>query len=110
MIVFLDSSHDLDVAEKELGYPVDELFTPLTRRFPKRPNEHFAIDNGAFSKRGFNAAAFEIMLSRHTDRIDLCRFVVVPDVVGSARRTLEAFEHWRHKLLRWKLAFVCQDE
>ena len=109
MIVMLDTSHDLAQAEAELGCPVEELFTPLTRRSPKRPDSFFAIDNGAFSKKGFDAKAFRNLLERHKSRIDLCRFVVVPDVVGSARRTLEVFEHWRHQLPRWKLAFVAQD-
>jgi hypothetical protein len=33
----------------------------------------------------------------------------VPDVVGSARRTLEVFRHWKTKLADWPLAYVCQD-
>lgn len=109
MIVMLDTSHNLDQAESEIGYSVEELFTPLTRRAPKRPQSHFAIDNGAFSKQGFCPRKFRNLIERHKDRISLCRFVVVPDVVFSARRTLEVFEHWRHELPRWKLAFVAQD-
>jgi hypothetical protein len=35
--------------------------------------------------------------------------VSVPDVVGSAKRTLEAFECWCGELANWPLAFVCQD-
>jgi hypothetical protein len=50
-----------------------------------------------------------------------CKFVAVPDVVrlrkdssgvfavGNARRTLEAFEIWRHQLTEWPLALVLQD-
>jgi hypothetical protein len=29
--------------------------------------------------------------------------------VASARRTLEVFIHWKHKLAGWKLALACQD-
>jgi len=35
--------------------------------------------------------------------------VTVPDVVGSARRTLEVFHHWKQRLAGWKLALACQD-
>jgi hypothetical protein len=35
--------------------------------------------------------------------------VAAPDVVGSARRTLECFEYWRDRLCAWPLALVAQD-
>ena len=38
-----------------------------------------------------------------------CRFVALPDVVGSARRTLEAFDHWYGILEGWPRALVAQD-
>lgn len=107
MIVMLDTSHSLDKAEAELQHPVEQLLTPLTRFKPQRPGQHFAIDNGAFSK--FDAKAFLSLLEREEPRRKLCRFVAVPDVVGSARRTLEVFDYWRHQLIRWPLALVCQD-
>lgn len=110
MIVMLDTSHDLDECQRELGQPVEQLFTPLTRFKAQRPNDRFAIDNGAFSK--FDPKGFRSLLEREKDRIDLCRFVAVPDVVGSARRTLEVFKGWReelHNRLGWPLALVCQD-
>lgn len=107
MIVLLDTPNDLSECEKELGETVIQLFTPLTRRTPQRPNEEFAIDNGAFSK--FEAKGFLSLLEREKPRIKLCKFVAVPDVVGSAIRTLEVFHHWHSKLKDWKLALVCQD-
>lgn len=106
MIVMLDTSQDLDVCSKELGCPVEELFTPLTRRNPKTDG-FFAMDNGAFSH--FDKTAFCSMLRKHQSRISSCRFVACPDVVGSAIRTLECFHHWKHELKEWPLAFVCQD-
>lgn len=109
MIVFLDTSHDLYQAEIEIGYPCEQLLTPLTRRAQQRPDAPFAIDNGAFGKHGFDAKAFESLLNRNSEKKGLCRFVVVPDVTFSARRTLEVFDYWFPRLSHWKLAFVCQD-
>jgi len=110
MIAMLDTSHDLQEASTELGCPVEQLLTPLTRYLPQYPEERFAIDNGAFSR--FDAAAFRSLLEREKSRIKLCRFVAVPDVVASARRTLEVFDHWRTSescLRLWPLALVAQD-
>ena len=110
MIVMLDTSEDLDVCAKELGgLEVEELLTPLTGRTPKKPTERFAIDNGAFAK--FSPKRFESLLKRELPRRELCRFVAVPDVVGSALRTLEVFERWKNRecLSGWPLALVCQD-
>ncbi len=107
MIVMLDTPQDLDVCSKELGCEVEQLFTPLTRRSPQQPEKRFAMDNGAFAQ--FEAGGFMSMLSKHKPRRDLCRFVAVPDVVGSARRTLECFRCWQPRLEGWPIAFVCQD-
>lgn len=107
MIALLDTSQPLDECAKELGVPVEQLFTPLTRYRPQQSEQRFAIDNGAFSK--FEADAFLRLLERERPRRDLCRFVCAPDVVGSARRTLECFEHWLPKLAGWPVALVCQD-
>jgi hypothetical protein len=107
MIVLLDTSHDLTVAAAELGCEVEQLLTPLTRFSPKQPGSRFAIDNGAFA--GFDAEAFKTLLKREYARKHLCRFVAVPDVVGSARRTLEVFGHWFELIGQWPLALVAQD-
>lgn len=107
MIVMLDTSERLEVAEQELDMSVEQLLTPLTRFNLQRPNARFAIDNGAFSR--FNAKGFLSLLERERERRQNCRFVAVPDVVGSARRTAECFDHWFPLLSGWPLAFVCQD-
>lgn len=112
MIVLLDTSEDLKVCEAELGCSVEQLLTPLTRFTPQYPESRFAIDNGAFSS--FNSAGFLSLLEREKSRKALCRFVAVPDVVASARRTLEVFEYWKHIInppstQRWPLALVAQD-
>ena len=91
----------------ELGCDVEQLFTPLTRRNPQQPERRFAMDNGAFAR--FEPEGFLKMLEKHRPNRDLCRFVAAPDVVGSARRTLECFANWQPKLAEWPVAFVCQD-
>lgn len=109
MIVMLDTSHDLDECSAELGCVVEQLLTPLTRYLPQKPDAMFAIDNGAFGREGFSRKSFESLLEREWDRRQLCRFVALPDVVGSARRTLEAFEYWRDLMAGWPKALVAQD-
>lgn len=89
----------------ELGCEVGQLLTPLTR-FTLR-SKVFAIDNGAFSR--FNANGFQSLLKREYERRDDCLFVCAPDVVGSARRTLEVFDHWVETLEAWPIALVIQD-
>jgi hypothetical protein len=104
----LDTPTDLRDCEKELnGYATEQLLTPLTRYRNRHPEQHFAADNGSFST--FNRKAFESLLKREYERRHLCRFVAVPDLVGSARRTLDLFNYWQPILAEWKLAFVCQD-
>ena len=107
MIVLLDTSQDLDKCAKEMDCDVQQLLTPLTRYHLQRQDSPFAIDNGAFSK--FEERAFMALLAREWDRRNQCLFVCAPDVVGSARRTLEVFEHWKTRLIGWKVALVAQD-
>lgn len=105
----LDTSDDLRTCETEIGCPVEQLLTPLTRFRAQYPAEHFAIDNGAYAE--FRADQFVSLLVRESSRKALCRFVAVPDVVASARRTLEVFDHWYVEpcLKGWPLALVAQD-
>lgn len=108
MIALLDTSEDLTVAQSELGCSVEQLLTPLTRFKRQNPEAMFAIDNGCFA--GFKREAFVSLLERERDAVELCRFVALPDVVGSARRTLETFDYWScHISNKWKLALVAQD-
>lgn len=107
MIVLLDTSESLDVCSKELGCECEQLLTPLTRFKRQKPFDNFAIDNGAFSN--FDPNAFRQLVARETGDKSLCRFIAVPDVVGSAIRTSECFDHWCPRLSGWSLAYVCQD-
>lgn len=103
----LDTADDLDEAAAELGCPTEQLLTPLTRRRRQKPDGWFSIDNGAFAN--FSAPAFKRLLARHAAARDKCRFAAVPDVVGSAIRTLEVFSHWAPQMAGWPVALVCQD-
>lgn len=107
MITLLDTSVDLKIAQQELGHEVEQLLTPLTQFKRQYPESRFAIDNGAYAK--FLPTTFRALLKREWSSRHLCRFVAVPDVVGSAQRTLEAFKYWRDQLSGWPLALVAQD-
>lgn len=107
MIALLDTSQNLEDCSKEIGCDVEQLLTPLTRYKLQRPESRFAIDNGAFS--GFDQKAFDALLKREYERRTNCLFVCAPDIVGSAIRTLELFDVWRHKLEDWPVALVIQD-
>jgi hypothetical protein len=107
MIALLDNGQDLDKCAEEIGCPVGQLLTPLTRYQLRDPAKPWAIDNGAYS--GFDADAFKALLEREFHHCTECLFVTLPDVVGSARRTLEVFEFWRTKIAGWRPALACQD-
>jgi hypothetical protein len=95
VIVLLDTSDDLAQAGEELG----------TRR--RNRGGVFGVDNGAYAT--FDGDGLLSLLEREQPNRDRCLFVAVPDVVGSARRTLECFEHWADRLAGWPLALVAQD-
>lgn len=107
MIALLDNGQNLATCEDELGEPVGQLLTPLTRYRLRDPERPWAIDNGGFA--GLDIAAFEALLAREAHHKDKCLFVAAPDIVGSAQRTLELFSHFRPKLEGWPIALVCQD-
>lgn len=107
MIAVLDTSEDLAICAAELGCPVEQLFSPLTRFSDKNPGASKAMDNGGFA--GLDIAAFQSLLERENHQRDLFRFVTAPDIVASARRTLELFEYWYPLLCGWPLALVAQD-
>lgn len=107
MMALLDTGQDLDVCAAEIGCEAGQLLTPLTRYRLRDPARPWAIDNGGYSK--FEADAFDALLRREEHHKDKCLFVTSPDVVGSARRTLEIFEIWKAKLAGWKIALACQD-
>lgn len=107
MIALLDNGQDLDVCAGELDLEVGQLLTPLTRYRLRNPEKKWGIDNGAFA--GFDVQAFLALLAREDYHKENCLFVALPDVVGSARRTLEVFHRWKQRVSGWRLALVCQD-
>lgn len=107
MIALLDNGQDLAECEAEIGVPVGQLLTPLTRYRLRDPNRPWAIDNGGFSE--LDVPALMALLKREAHHKDKCLFVAAPDIVGSAQRTWELFCHFRPMLDGWPLALVCQD-
>jgi hypothetical protein len=83
-----------------------QLQTPLSR-YRLRPGV-FAVDNGAFAGKA-GPAELHHLLARLRPSMDNCLWVACPDVVGSARRTLEVFERLATWLQPWPVALVCQD-
>jgi hypothetical protein len=107
MIALLDNGQDLAQCAEELGGPVGQLLTPLTRYKLRDPDRPWAIDNGGFV--GVDIPAFFALLKREEHHKEKCLFVTAPDIVGSARRTLEVLERWKDKLKGWPIALACQD-
>lgn len=107
MIALLDNGQDLDECATEIGCEVGQLLSPLTRYRLRDPAKPWAIDNGGFS--GLDIDAFTALLKREEHHRERCLFVTAPDIVGSARRTLEIFERWKQRLTGWRVALVCQD-
>lgn len=107
MIALLDTSEDLDTCAAELGTDVEQLFSPLTRFRDRHPDRKKAADNSGFKR--LDIPAFLALLEREEHQIPMFRFVACPDIVASARRTLELFEYWYPRLCNWPLALVAQD-
>lgn len=107
MIALLDTSEDLAVCGAELGCDVGQLLTPLTRFRLQKPDLPWAIDNGAYAR--FAEKSFLSLLEREEHHKANCIFVTAPDVVGSARRTLEVFDRWKGRLASWPIALAIQD-
>lgn len=106
-MALLDNGQDLAACEREIGCPVGQLLTPLTRYRLRDTSRPWAIDNGGFKR--LDIAAFDALLAREAHHKADCLFVCAPDIVGSAQRTLELFERWLPKLEGWPVALVCQD-
>ncbi len=106
-MALLDNGQDLAECEAEIGVPVGQLLTPLTRYRLRDPIRPWAVDCGGFAQ--LDIPAFRALLAREAHHKKNCLFVAAPDVVGCARRTLEVFEHWAPRLKGWKVALVVQD-
>ncbi len=106
-MALLDNGQDLATCEAEIGVPVGQLLTPLTRYRLRDPSRPWAIDNGGFKQ--LDVDGLKALLAREGHHKDRCLFVAAPDIVGSAQRTLELFAHFKPMLEGWAKALVCQD-
>lgn len=107
VIALLDNGQDLAECEAEIGVPVGQLLTPLTRYRLRDPDRPWAIDNGGFKQ--LDIPALKALLARERHHKDKCLFVCAPDIVASAQRTLELFRWFLPQLEGWPVALVCQD-
>ncbi len=109
-MALLDCNYEQwQLAPSELdGFEIGQLVTAAPG-FRNYGATSFAVDNSAFSKSGFNAARFLAILERERPNKARCLWVAMPDVVGCARRTLEAFDIWAEKLPTWPRALVLQE-
>lgn len=67
----------------------------------------WAGDNCAF--KGFDANEFTKWLQAMTPYRNTCLFIVAPDAVGDANRTLDLWDEWAPRLSDWPLALAAQD-
>jgi hypothetical protein len=69
------------------------------------------LDNGAFTKKGFLEWHWIDWLSAMEPYKEKCICVVIPDVVGSAKKTLQQFPEYEYKAssLGYRIALVTQD-
>lgn len=107
MIALLDNGQDLAECEREIGVPVGQLLTPLTRYRLRDADRPWAIDNGGFKQ--LDIPGLRSLLAREEHHRENCLFVSSPDIVGSAQRTLELFDLFAPMLEGWNVALVCQD-
>jgi hypothetical protein len=109
LIIYLSCSGDgVTRRSPDLApHPCEQLLTPSCKNAPW-PGM-FAVDNGAFSH--FDLSVFQRMLSKCSPHKSRCRWVAAPDVVGNAKRTLEAFQYWHPRIRRFELpvALVLQN-
>jgi hypothetical protein len=103
--MILMAGHDLERVSRETGLPVEQIMSPVDRH--GNLGGKWICDNGAFVR--FQEETFLRLLERNKAHRERCRFVVAPDVVGSARRTLEVFPLWQARLFPWPIALVAQD-
>jgi hypothetical protein len=112
-MMLLVSGSTRSVARMANSYPLrlGHLLTPANRNSVQSivsTGMAWAVDNGAFA--GFDAMRFRSLVKRVAGQKGLL-WVVCPDVVADAQRTLELFDLWRYELIESAvpLAFVGQD-
>lgn len=87
------------------------LLNPLAgNRIHRRTAYHWAVENGAYGKRGFDPVAFLRLLDQ-VEPNERCLYVACPDKVGDAWTTLQMFGHWLPQIRSrgFPIALVAQD-
>jgi hypothetical protein len=88
------------------------ITSPTAHTVPRGIQEgrRWACDNNAFTQ-GFKPERFFVYLQKLQEYQPNCLFVVCPDAVGDARRTLELYTQWSVQIrtLGYPVAFVAQD-
>lgn len=117
-VTFFTGSHGPGVGEaaKRRG-DIGLMVTPLKPDYLARATDYpvIAIDNGVFSKvQEFDAGKFTKLYEKAASDPEIrkrVRFVVAPDVIGDAGKTIDQFGPWADKIHAAGLpvAFVAQD-
>jgi len=103
--VLLDLSPDaIDARAEKHGIEFWQLRTPLTA-YRRHPGVPYALDNGCFG--GSLPPAWGRMIEEA--KRDKPLWATAPDVVGSARRTLELWPHFARQMSGVPRALVLQD-
>ena len=104
MKILLDKSPAIIQQQRErFGDVIWQLRTPLTRY--KLAGCPYGLDNGAFTR--FDETTWLRLVAEAREVKPL--FVCLPDIVGSARRTLELFDAFKPATLGVPRALVLQD-
>lgn len=105
VMVLLDLSPDaIDARAEKHGVAFGQLRTPLTA-YRRHGGVPYALDNGCFG--GSLPPAWGRMIDEA--KRDKPLWATSPDVVGSARRTLELWPHFAQKMNGIPRALVLQD-
>ncbi len=107
LLMDISATRYQQLPERAKQYVAGQLLTPLTQY--RRWSETFSVDNGAYTRFWFDK--LRAILTREDGVKRKCLWVAVPDVVGSARRTMEVWKY-RYEFIPdngWPLALVVQD-
>lgn len=105
VLVLLDLSQNaIDARSEKHGVEFGQLRTPLTA-YRRHVGVPYALDNGCFG--GSLPPAWERMIEEA--KRDKPLWATSPDVVGSARRTLELWPHFARQMNGIPRALVLQD-
>jgi hypothetical protein len=109
VIVMIQNLLTLEQSQSDLGMPCELMRTPIDKLADDAADgvERWCGDNGAYNR--FDPVIYAEFVSSQIHNRHKCRWLTAPDVVGSARRTLEVFSHWFPRLSGWPIAFVAQD-